>query len=176
MPKEVTVMDPKETPAPARPRRSQEPATRRMPDLDLDEGGLREGELLHDADMPAFERLHALVRKGYIPNIGAESSTDVIQLRHLGKAPDLVLHADGAIEPLEGRLPRHKKRIQTPAPIAAERDADHLKFMKFLETVPPPSLRDRTRPFRKKYLYVPAVLIAIWAICFMFTVIVVNGM
>lgn len=167
MPKEVTVMEGNEAPPPGR----RTPAAQRLPDVDL-----HEGELLHDAEMPAFERLHALVRKGYIPNIGAESGTDVIQLRHLGKAPDLVLHADGAIEPLEGRLPRHKKRIQIPAPIAADRDADHLKFMKFLETVPLPSFRDRTRPFRRKYLYVPAVLVAIWAICFLFTVLIIGGM
>lgn len=171
MPKQVTVMDDNEVlhdneaPVAARSRGKQGSAARLLPDAEL-----------RNEDMPAFERLHALVRKGYIPNIGAESDTDVIQLRHLGKAPDLILRADGAIEPLEGRLPRHKRRVEAPAPIAADRDADHLKFMRFLETVPPPSFRDRTRPFRKKYLYVPAVLVAIWAICFMFTVIILNGM
>lgn len=118
---------------------------------------------------PAFERLHALVRKGYRPVIGTEAATDVVVLHHLGSAPDLVLHGDGVVEGWEGRRPRHKRNVDAPAAIAADRDAEHLRFMKFLETVRPPSLRDRTRPWRKKYVYVPVVLIAIWLICFAFT-------
>ena len=119
---------------------------------------------------PAFERLHLLVRKGYLPEIGTErSGGDTIVLRHLGKAPDLVLHSDGLVEGYDGRRPRHKRNIDAPAPIAAERDAEHLRFMKFLDTVPRASLRDRTRPLRTKYVYIPMVLIAIWAVCLMFT-------
>ena len=45
----------------------------------------------------AFERLHLLVRKGYVPEIGTETAADTIVLRHLGKAPDLVLHSDGLV-------------------------------------------------------------------------------
>lgn len=125
---------------------------------------------------PAFERLHALVRKGYIAKIGAEDGTDSIELRHLGKAPDLILRGDGVVEGLDGRRPWHKRAIEPPAVIPAERDADHLRFMKFLDTVSPASLRDRTRPWRKKYVYVPAVLIIIWTLCFAFTAIIVDGM
>ncbi|HEV2078669.1 MAG TPA: hypothetical protein VGR19_02065 [Allosphingosinicella sp.] len=109
------------------------------------------------------------MRKGYRPVIGTEAATDVVVLHHLGSAPDLVLHGDGVVEGWEGRRPRHKRNVAAPAAIAADRDAEHLRFMKFLETVRPPSLRDRTRPWRKKYVYVPVVLIAIWLICFAFT-------
>ena len=123
---------------------------------------------------PAFDRLHALVRKGYVAKIGAEDGTGSIELRHLGKAPDLILHGDGVVEGLDARRPWHKRAIEPPARIEAERDADHLRFMKFLDTVPPASLRDRTRPWRKKYVYIPAVLIAIWTICFLFTALLMN--
>ena len=117
----------------------------------------------------AFERLHALVRRGYTPAIGAYAErNDVIVLRHLGKAPDLVLHVDGRIEGWEGRRPRHKRDIDAPA-IGAEGDSEHLKFMKFLDSVPKASLRERTRPWRKKYIYFPIVLLVVWGICLAIT-------
>lgn len=134
-------------------------------------------EVLHgdvvpvEQQSPVFDRLHALVRKGYRPVIGTEAATDVVVLHHLGSAPDLVLHSDGVVEGWEGRRPRHKRNVHAPAAIAADRDAEHLRFMKFLDTVQPASLRDRTRPWRKKYVYVPVVLIAIWMICFAFSAI-----
>ena len=60
------------------------------------------GEVLGpEAAPPVIERLHALVRKGYRPEIGAGAATDRIVLRHPGRAPDLVLHADGTVEGLE---------------------------------------------------------------------------
>ena len=118
---------------------------------------------------PAFERLHLLVRKGYVAEIGVDSASDTIVLRHLGKAPDLVLHSDGLVEGYEGRRPRYKRNIDAPAAISAERDAEHLRFMKFLDTVPRASLRDRTRPWRTKYVYIPFVLLAVWGVCLLFT-------
>ncbi len=103
----------------------------------------------------AFERLHALVRKGYSASLGTDSEDGSIVLKHLGRAPDLVLQPDGTVVEYEGFRPRHKRKVPSPGRIPAERDADHLQFMKFLETVPKASLRDRTRPWRKKYIYVP---------------------
>lgn len=124
---------------------------------------------------PAFERLHALVRKGYVANIGAGAASDSVELRHLGKAPDLVLHGDGMIEGLDGHRPWHKRSIEPPAPIPAETDGDHLRFMKFLDTVPPTTLRDRTRPWRRRYIYIPAGLLVFWGLCLAFTVMLLEG-
>ena len=139
-------------------------------------GGALTGELLPPAPQPvAFERLHALVRKGYVANIGAETGTEVIVLRHLGKAPDLILHGNGVVEGVDGRRPWHKRSIDAPPAIAADRDAEHLRFMKFLDTVPKASLRDRTRPWRHKYVYFPAVLLVIWAMCLGITAIILDG-
>lgn len=119
---------------------------------------------------PVLERLHALVRKGYRPELGAADS-DVIVLRHLGRAPDLVLHPDGRVADHDGRRPRFKRNIEIGAPIASSRDADDLRFLKFLDTVPKARLWDRTRQFRKKFLYFPAALgigwgmsMGLWAI------------
>jgi hypothetical protein len=127
-----------------------------------------------DSPSPVLERLHALVRKGYSADIGTKADTDVVVLKHLGKAPDLVLHPDGVIEGWDGRRPWHKKDIDAPVGISPDRDGE-LRFMKFLDTVPKASLRDRTRPWRKKYVYFPVVLIVVWGICMALTALIVNG-
>lgn len=133
------------------------------------------GEILPPAPQPAaFERLHALVRKGYIAEIGKDTGTDVIVLRHLGKAPDLVLRGNGVVEGLDGRRPWHKKGIEAPPSIAADGDAEQLRFMKFLDGVPRATLRDRTRPWRHKYVYFPAVLFVIWGICMALTALMLS--
>src|SRR5688500_429117 len=67
---------------------------------------------------PAIERLHALVRKGYRPEIGTGTATETIVLRHVGRAPDLVLHADGTVEGHGGRVPRFKKDVDPPPAFA----------------------------------------------------------
>jgi len=123
----------------------------------------------------AFERLHALVRKGYSASLGTETQDGSIVLKHLGRAPDLVLRPDGTIMEHEGRIPRHKRRLPHLGVIPAERDSDHLKFMKFLETVPKATLRDRTRPWRRKFIYVPALLLIFWGLSLLFTVLIVNA-
>jgi hypothetical protein len=121
----------------------------------------------------AFDRLHALVRKGYKPEIGVESPNGTIALRHLGKAPDLILHGDGRVEPLGGRIPRHKRKV-VEITVAAETDAHQVEFLKFVEGVPRPTRWDRTRPLRKKYVYLPTALVAVWGICLTFTAIVIG--
>ena len=123
----------------------------------------------------AFERLHALVRKGYEASLGTESGDRSIVLKHLGRAPDLVLHPDGTILEHEGRIPRHKRHVPNPGIIPAERDADHLKFMKFLDTVPKATLRDRTRPWRRKYIYVPVLLLILWGLSLLFTAMLISA-
>lgn len=135
------------------------------------ESGIEPHQLPAVADRPAvFERLHALVRKGYVAEIGTATGTEIIVLRHLGKAPDLVLRSNGVVEGHDGRRPWHKRTIDAPAAIGADGDAEHLRFMKFLDTVPPPTFRDRTRPWRHKYVYFPAVLVLLWGLCLALTV------
>ena len=128
-----------------------------------------------DTPSPVLERLHALVRKGYRPEIGKDTDTDVVVLRHLGKAPDLVLHSDGRVEPCGGRWARHKRHIEPPAPFGPVDLAEQLRFMRFLDTVPPVTFWHRNRPWRKKYLYLPAVLVIVWLACVMLTVLIFGG-
>ena len=115
------------------------------------------------APPPAIERLHALVRKGYRPEIGTGTATDLVVLRHVGRAPDLVLHADGIVAGYEGRVPRYKSDVEPPPAFGADL-AEQLRFMRFLDSVPKASLWDRTSRFRHRYVYVPlafAVLVAL---------------
>jgi hypothetical protein len=122
----------------------------------------------------AIERLHALVRKGYRPEIGTGTATDLIVLRHVGRAPDLVLHADGAVEGQSGRVPRYKRDVEPPAAFAVSL-AEQLRFMKFLDSVPKASLWDRSRRFRHKYVYVPLAFAMLVALHIFITTIVMGG-
>jgi hypothetical protein len=126
-----------------------------------------------DKQEVAFDRLHALVRKGYKPEIGVEAPGGTIALRHLGKAPDLILHGNGRVEPLGGRIPRHKRKV-VEVTVAAATDAHEVEFLKFLEGVPRPTRWDRTRPLRKKYVYLPTALVAVWGICLIFTGLIIG--
>ena len=123
----------------------------------------------------AFERLHALVRKGYRAELGKETPSGGIVLHHLGKAPDLLLHPDGIVEEHDGRIPWHKRKVQGPGTIKALEDADQVRFLKFIETVAKPTRWDRTRPWRKKYIYVPIVLLIFWGLSLAFTAMIASG-
>lgn len=129
----------------------------------------------HEPPSPVLERLHALVRKGYRPEIGKDTETDLVVLRHLGKAPDLVLRSNGIVEPYPGRWPRHKRSIEAPLPFRADDVAEQLRFMRFLDTIPKASLRDRTRRFRHKYIYFPLVFAILLGIHLAFTAMIVEG-
>ena len=124
---------------------------------------------------PVLERLHALVRKGYRPEIGADTATDIIVLRHVGRAPDLVLHSDGTVEGYDGRRPLYKRNIDAPPPFAAGDIREQLRFMRFVDSVPRATLRDRTRRFRQRYVYFPLVVAILLAIHLAFTAIILDG-
>jgi hypothetical protein len=123
---------------------------------------------------PALERLHALVRKGYRPEIGTGTETETIVLRHVGRAPDLVLHSDGSVEGHGGRVPRFKKDVEPP-PAFATSIAEQLRFMKFLDSVPRATLWDRTRRFRHKYVYLPVAFAILVAINLAVTALIMDG-
>jgi hypothetical protein len=124
---------------------------------------------------PVLERLHALVRKGYRPEIGADTATDIVVLRHVGRAPDLVLHSDGTVEGYDGRRPLYKRNIDAPAPFAVGDLREQLRFMRFIDSVPRASLRDRTRRFRQRYVYFPLVVAILLGIHLAFTAIILDG-
>jgi hypothetical protein len=124
---------------------------------------------------PVLERLHALVRKGYKPEIGADTATDLIVLRHVGRAPDLVLHSDGTVEGYDGRRPLYKRNVDAPPPFAAGDLREQLRFMRFIDSIPRATLRDRTRRFRQRYVYFPLVVAILLAIHLAFTAIILDG-
>lgn len=126
-----------------------------------------------DTQESAFERLHALARKGYQPEIGTPDAGGTIALRHLAKAPDLLLHPDGKIEGLPGRVPRYKRKVDAPL-LPAVRESDQIEFLKFLETVPKARFRDRTRRWRTRWVYLPASLFAFWGVSIALTALIVN--
>jgi hypothetical protein len=138
------------------------------------EGEVQEPETAPDLESPVLERLHALVRKGYRAEIGADTATDIIVLRHVGRAPDLVLHSNGELEGHDGRRPRYKRDVEPPPLFAAGKLSEQLRFMKFLDSVPRATLRDRTRRWRHKYIYFPLVMAILLAIHLAFTAIILD--
>lgn len=129
-----------------------------------------------DHPSPAFERLHALVRKGYVADLGNDDAGGAIRLTHLGRTPDLILHADGAIERVVDKVPRHKRALTAPDSIPAGGDSDQVAFLKFVEGVPRATLRDRTRRWRTRYVYTPTFLLVLWGLSLTFTVVLMEGM
>lgn len=116
------------------------------------------------------------MRKGYAPVLGTdEAGVDAIRLTHIGRTPDLILHQDGRIEPVRERLPRHKRAIAPIDDIGAEDDADQLRFLRFVETVPKATLRDRTRRWRTKWIYGPLFLLVLCGLSLAFTAIITGG-
>src|SRR5688572_22314968 len=127
-----------------------------------------------DPPSPVLERLHALVRKGYRPEIGSDTATDIIVLRHVGRAPDLVLHSDGTVEGFDGRRPLYKRHVDAPPAFAPGDVREQLRFMRFIDSIPRASLRDRTRRFRQRYVYFPLVVAILLAIHLAFTAIILD--
>lgn len=124
----------------------------------------------------AFERLHALVRKGYKPELGSDDASGSIRLTHVAAAtPDLILHENGVIEPVVDRIPRHKRRLPTLPTMGAASDADQVAFLRFVEKIPKATLRDRTRRWRTKWVYGPLFLIVICGLALLFTSIIIDG-
>lgn len=139
----------------------------------LTPGALPEAERTAEPP-PALERLHALVRKGYRPEIGTDTATGSIVLRHVGRAPDLVLHSDGSVEGRGGRVPRYKRDVEPP-PAFGVSLAEQLRFMRFLDSVPKATLWDRTRRFRHKYVYLPLAFAILVAVHLFITAMILEG-
>ena len=124
----------------------------------------------------SFERLHALVRKGYKPVLGTDDAgSDAVRLTHIARTHDLILHGSGAIEPVLDRLPRHKRRLPALADIGVATDADQVRFLQFVEAIPRPTLRDRTRKWRTRWVYGPLFLAVLWGLSLLFTVMISGG-
>jgi hypothetical protein len=107
-------------------------------------------------DEVAFERLHALVARGYVPELGTSESL-TIRLDHPSKKvryETLILDANGDVH----------------APLAAVGDGEFFaderaKFQNFLRTIPYPNWWERTRFARDKmvvWTVVMALCAAMW--------------
>ena len=155
----------------AKGRQTVEPQARQVAPPVL-EGEVQEAE--PEQPSPVLERLHALVRKGYRPEIGSDTATDVVVLRHVGRAPDLVLHTDGTVEGHDGRRPLYKRHVDAPPAFGADL-REQLRFMRFVDSIPRATLRDRTRRFRQRYIYFPLVVAVLLAIHLAFTALILDG-
>ena len=90
----------------------------------------------------ALIRLHALVRKGYRPDLGVKNDTNMIRLEHprgaSAGAPDLLLCSDGLLI-ASGNLQPLNTGVGNPDCIYVKDEADWRMFESFLASVPKPT-------------------------------------
>jgi hypothetical protein len=118
----------------------------------------------------AFERLHALARGGYVPQIGADTVDSSIVLDHAGKAPKLRLFPDGSILVLDKAFPVHADRTADRFRIRADDESNYRKLARLVEGVP-----RKGRGLWRRRVFVPVLLIGIWFVSIMLSVAVTAG-
>lgn len=126
-------------------------------------------------ETPAFDRLRALVRRGYVADMEAEGPGGGMLLRHPA-APDIVLYPDGAVESI-ARKRRGRERVTslTGDLIPAENASDERRFARFLERLPEGAQRaDPPRKWRKRFVVI-FLLLAVWLVSLFLTIALVNG-
>lgn len=124
-------------------------------------------------DAPAFDRLRALARRGYVADMEVEGPGGGILLRHAG-APDIVLFPDGTVESID-RSRRKRVTSLTGDLIPAENASDERRFARFLERLPVSDGTARPpRRWRKRFV-VMAMLLAVWLVSLFLTIAIVNG-
>lgn len=102
---------------------------------------------LPDDPTLGFERLHALVRGGYKPQIGTATLDTSMLLDHRGKAPRLRLDPDGAIRVQDRSWPVHPQGTGDPFLIRADDQASYRKLAVFIENL---SGERRRRKWRRR--------------------------
>ena len=103
-----------------------------------------------------FQRLHALARGGYQPQIGSANVDSSIVLDHAGKGPRLRLFADGSLQVLDRNLPVH---ADGPDRYRIRADDDHNfgKFARLVEAMP----QKRPRRWMKRIGFL-VVMLGLW--------------
>lgn len=89
-----------------------------------------------------FRRLHRLVRKGYVPDLGAQVE-EAINLVHPGGAAELILYPDGLLVSI-GKTPLRPDAKTDRERIANVTASDRQAFDRFLATVPQATAAQKT--------------------------------
>lgn len=119
-------------------------------------------------ETPAFDRLRALVRRGYVADMEGEGPGGGMLLRHAA-APDIVLYPDGAVESID-RNRRNRVTSLTGDLIPAENASDERRFSRFLERLPDTGKRPQPPKKWRKRFAVMILLLAVWFFSIMLTV------
>lgn len=91
-----------------------------------------------DREALAFERLHRLASKGYVPELGRTDELS-ITLRHPAGAPALRLHPEGEVESIAPARARRGRPQQLAIP-----PGDDRAFYGFLDRIPDAGPRKRS--------------------------------
>ena len=114
------------------------------------------------ADPAGFERLRALVQRGYAVDLDRAGPGGGLLLNHSG-GPALLLMPDGTVESLQ-RSRAGEPRAQT---IGVGTEADRRLFANFLERLAP----GRAKPRRwRKRLFVTVLILAVWGLSILLSV------
>ena len=124
----------------------------------LPEDDLELQMVLDERGSETLRRLHRLVRRGYVAELGRSDVEDAIFLNHLGNGPDLILYGDGKLVAINDSASLDSM-AEDESRIYNEGKADPAKFDKWLRTIQEPTWRQRTRPWREQNLYMPGCVI-----------------
>jgi len=124
----------------------------------LPEDDLELEMLLDERGCETLRRLHRLVKRGYVAELGRSDVEDAIFLNHLGDGPDLILYGDGKLVAIDDSASLDPT-ADDESRLYNEGKADAAKFDKWLRTIKEPTWRQRTRPWREQNLYVPGCVV-----------------
>lgn len=110
-----------------------------------------------------LRRLHRLVRRGYVADLGRGDVEDAIFLDHLGDGPSLILYGDGKLVAMNESHALDPRASEDQHAISNVDEQDARTFDRFLATVREPTWRQRTRPDREKYVWQPGCMVVMLA-------------
>ncbi len=118
-----------------------------------------------DHEALAFERLHLLAKRGYVPSLGKATASGGMLLTGPRKAPDLILHPSGKIDRIERR-----RGAESGTALMIPQD-DQQNFYRFLETLPQ---RKPPRHWRRRFKVLSLILF-LWLFSIFITISIVEG-
>lgn len=121
-------------------------------------------DYIRDKQAETFIRLHALVRKGYIPDFTMKDCHETIWLQHPSpKNPDIILYPDGTVTSIFQQISTDDRN---PTQIFNEKPSDSLIFEDFLLWLTPATWGERTAKWREKYIWMPVLFVSFYGFCF----------
>jgi hypothetical protein len=114
-----------------------------------------------------FRRIHRLYKRGFRPDWSVTAVEDAIWWTHAGGGPDLIVYPDGKLVALD-RAVLNPNDNGDKDRIYNDSKSDVALFNRWLATVRPPSWWQAGAAARQRYIVMPLVLVALYAVTMLF--------